>query len=419
MGFEPTTNGLKVQCANQAAPQGPFERSGVVGAATGVGVGSARINEMFRRSLLVPVVVALAAVSACGEIVEPEGFSAVSTTSTPIGGAADGPLSVDESGATASSSPVTTDFVPVREPDYVPEVLISADNGVLAWGPDALRQLDGSLAGVATDRVVDDLAGGLVLQRAAEEPEDEDDDEATATDETESFTEVADVDGEVLWYPAEGGAPTTIDDSGARLLDVGYVSGSPSAVVLVGQNRIDRIRLVDNQRTPMIVFEDGQEVLDLSASGSFHALVLGNERCGDLRFYQADGTRVFFSGPGEPDCIVPRRPAYGAVALSPDGGAVVYTEVTYREDGIEVATELVARDLTSDSEYYRRRIGEDGDRIVALTFDGQRVAFLRQSADGPAVVVLGVNDGEETSVDLPPTPTIESVSFARLRLTGS
>ncbi len=344
----------------------------------------------------------------CGEIEEPDGFGVVTQTTTSADGGDPDLGALEQSSGTPVVSSTTTEFVPRREPGYLPEVLISASGDVLAWAPGSLRELDGPLADLTTERAVDDLVGGLVVQLPA------------TTGEPGT--------GEIVWYPAEGDGPAVINDGGARLLDVGYVDGSPSAVLLAGPDRIDRVRLVDNARTPMVMFDDGEEVLDLSASGSFHAVVLANDRCGDLRFYQADGTRVFFSDLDEPDCIVPQRPAYGVVALSPAAGAVVYTEVTYRDDGIEVATELVARDLTTNTEFFRRRIGEDGDRITAIAFDGDRVVYLREpgvdqaDADvdlGPAVVVLVISDEVETPIELTGVSTVESVSFTRLELAGA
>ncbi|MDH3683300.1 MAG: hypothetical protein OEV40_25535, partial [Acidimicrobiia bacterium] len=289
-------------------------------------------------------------------------------------------------------------FVPSRPPDYLPEVLISSDLQLLAASPTEVRPLVGPFAGLAADRAVDDLLGGLVVQ--------EPDAEGAGP-------------GDVVWYRAEGGEPMVIDQAGAELLDVGYVGGSPAAVVLVGSDQVDRIRLVDNERTLMVTLEDEEQVLDLSASGGFHALVLANDRCGDLRFYAADGTRIDLNGPGEPDCIVPRRPAYGAVGLSPDAGAVVYTDVSYRDDGIEIATELVARELPSGTEYFRAKIGDDGDRITALSFDGERVAYLRQSETGVAVAVVDLSTEAETLIPLDADIVVDSVSFARLPLARS
>ncbi len=351
---------------------------------------------MALRSALGLAVTALVVAVSCGEIPEPESFAIATSSTLPE----DNTLfdaEAEPATAVQSESPATTEFVPSREPEYTPEVLISTSIEVLSAGVDGVRSLDGAFAGLSTARAVDDLLGGLVVQSEVD---------PTA-------------DGELLWFRAEGGDPTTIDDEGARLLDVGYVGGSPSAVVLVGDDQVDRIRLVDNERTPMLMLDEGEQVLGLSASGGLNALVLANEQCGDLRFYAADGTQIDLNGPGEPDCIVPRRAAYGAVGLSPDGGAVVYTQVSYRDDGIEVATELVARELNTGTEFFRRKIGEDGDRVTALSFDGQRVAYLRTSDSDFSVSVLDLAAEREAQVDLGPISVVDSVSFARLPLAGS
>jgi hypothetical protein len=112
---------------------------------------------------------------------------------------------------------------------------------------------------------------------------------------------------------------------------------------------------------------------------------------------------------------VPRRPAYGAVALSPDGATVVYTVVSYRDDAIEVATELVAQDLSTGEVFFQRKIGEDGDSITALSFDGQRAVFLRQSVAQTSVTVLPlVADAIETPIDVAGASVVNSVAFTRL-----
>ena len=339
----------------------------------------------------------------CGEIPEPESF-AIGSSTTSTTAVAEPDDGAPQRGVVAQSeSPATTEFVPSAPPDYLPEVLLSTNTAIFAVGPDGVGALGGAFSGLSSDRAVDDLGSGLIVQQAG------------------SSIGGGGV-GDVLWYNGEGGEPTVIDDTGARLLDVGYVGGSPTVVVLVGTDRIDRIRLVDNARTSMIELEDGEEVLDLSASGSLYAVVLANEQCGDLRFYSANGSEIDLNGPAEPDCIVPRRPAYGVVALSPDRGAVVYTKVRYRDDGIEVSTELIARELSTGTEYFQRRIGREGDQITALSFDGQRVAYLRRSdetGDDPSVSVVDLSADVETPIDLTGVPPVDSLSFARLPLAGS
>ncbi|MGF1599466.1 MAG: hypothetical protein ACFCVK_21560 [Acidimicrobiales bacterium] len=327
--------------------------------------------------------------TSCGEIPEPQGFT-VATSTAEVATLAD----ADTDGAVADAaagteSPTTTDFVPRPPVGYVPQVVITGGGEVLVAQPDTgeLTVLNGALGEMAVVRAIDDLLGGLVVQGA--EPS-----------------------GPVVWI-AQGGESQVVDTE-ARLLDVGYVDGSPTAVVLVDQSTVERIRLVDEERTPLVTLAEGEEVVDLAASGGLHAVTLANDRCGDLRFYGPAGERVELAGPGEPDCIVPRRPAYGAVALSPDGAMVAYTVVSYRDDGIEVATEVVTRDLATGAEGFRRKIGEDGDGIVALGFDGQRLAYVRHSGQTSTVTVLDTGGaGQELPIDVAGLSPVDSVSFAR------
>jgi len=332
------------------------------------------------------LVALILALSACGEIPEPEGFSIV--TGSTVGGpdeqsATEGIQGQVELGATA-----TTSFVPRAPDDYVPEVLVASFSRLLVAGLDTTRILDVESGGV---RAVDDLLGGIVMQQRPP-------------------------GNEVFWLPAQGSDPQLVGRGDVQLLDVGYVGGSPFAVVLGEAGRIERIRLVDHARTPMVTLAEDESLVGLSASGGLHALIVANERCGDFRFFSAEGREIDLNGPGEPDCIVPRLPAYGAVALSPDAGAVLYTVLSYREDGIESATELVARELSTGIEYFRRKIGEDGDQVLALSFDGQRATYLRQSGLERSVTVLDMSgEGSEVSVAVGEAD-VESVSFARLPL---
>jgi hypothetical protein len=323
------------------------------------------------------------AMASCGEIPEPEGFSVASST-TPVAGAGD---------VSVASGPATTApnlAVPRRDADYVPEVLISTSQRLLLANPELTAPLDlgAALAGLGSIHAVDDLLGGLVVQQAGGS-------------------------GDIVWLSAEGDEPEIVDDQGAELLDVGYAGGSPHAVVLVGDRQVDSIRLVDPERTEVVALDDGEEVIDLSASTGIYALAIEDQQCGDLRFFSSDGEELEVDGITQPPCPVPRRPAYGAVALSPDGGVVIYTVVSYRDDAIEVATELVAVDLTT-GEYFRYKIGEDGDRITALSFDGRRAVYLRQSVGQTSVTVLPlVSEGQESPIDLLGATTVNSVAFTR------
>lgn len=345
---------------------------------------------MSRRSSSGALLASALFVASCGEIVEPEGFAIDVPTSLLATNAAEGaPDQASEEQVPGVTT--TTNFVP-RTPNYVPEVLISADQVVLAAAGGQVRPLEGLFGDLETSRAVDDQLGGLVVQRV----------------------DTSGGPGEVIWLPAQATEPTVIDDSGAQLLDVGYVEGSPSAFVLVDDRVVDRIRLADDERISVVTLREGDDLLGLSASGGLYAIVVSNERCGDLQFYNADGDLIDLNGPGEPDCIVPRRPAYGAVALSPDRGAVAYTVVRYRDDGIEVSTDLMVRDLGTGIDYIERSIGEEGDQITALSFDGERVAYLKTSTEDRSVILVQLSPEEvEGTIDLPEAGTVESVSFTR------
>ncbi len=329
--------------------------------------------------------------ASCGELVEPEAFTMA--TSTSVVDAESGASSVDAPPRVPTTLTAASDFVPSRSSDYIPEVLITTSQAILAAGPTGVYPLTEPFTGLRTSRAVDDLLGGLVYQRPGSE-------------------------GAVVWLSAEGEELEVAPGEGATLLDVGYIDGSPSAVVLLQDGQIDQIRLVDSVRSPLMTLDEEEEVLALSASGSLHAIAIANEDCGDLRFYTADGSMIDLNGPDQPACPVPRRPTYGSVALSPDGGAIVYTVVSYREDGIEVQTDLVARELSTGSDYFRISIGDEGDQVTGLSFDGERVAVLHRSAeDETSVSVLDLVAIEpESPVQLQGVVTIGSISFARLPL---
>jgi hypothetical protein len=216
----------------------------------------------------------------------------------------------------------------------------------------------------------------------------------------------------------QGANPVTVESGEIQLLDVGY-DGSPVAVVLTGDELIERIRLADNERSLMVTLRPEEQLLSLSASGELHALALSNDRCGAVLFYSSAGEQVELPGPGEPDCIVPRRPAYGAVALSPGGVTMAYTVVTYRADGIPLSTEVRLRNLSTGTDYATSQVGDLNERIESLSFDGQRVVFARRGVDGAEVALLEVgDDAPATRIDLGAEAEVASVSFARLPLAG-
>lgn len=330
--------------------------------------------------------------AACGDIVEPEPFTmATSTTAAEV---ESGASSVEPPDPTVAGAALSTDFLPNPPDNYESEVLISTRQGLLSATPGGLVQtLTAPFAGLRTTRAVDDLLGGLVYENVST--------------------------GGVVWLSAQGEAQDLLDGAPARLLDVGYLDGSPSAVLLTDSGLVEQIRLADRLQTPLLELGEDEEILALSTSGALHALAVADDQCGAVRFFGADGAEVDLNGPRRPSCPVPRRPAFGALALSPEGGALVYTRVSYRDDGLEVSTELVARELGTGTEYYQTVIGQEGDRITSVAFDGERVVYLLKAADGTALVaVLDLGQaGQSRAINLEGiVTTVDSVSFVRLPL---
>lgn len=329
--------------------------------------------------------------SACGELVQPEAYSPSTSTTVADGVEQQTASQIQEQpGLTGGID----EFVPTPEPGYVPTLLVSGDNYVFANDGLASLPLDGLLADLSTTRAVDDLVGGLVIQESA---------------------------GPIVYRQAQGDPETLDDTPDSRLLDVGYWDGSPRAFVEVGSGRVDWIQLAersgsDRERQIHLELAEDEEIVAFSASRDLQAAIIQDDRCGELRFFSADGQPLDFPGPAAPDCVFPGRPAYGAVALSPDGGAVAYTIVSYRGDGTEAATELVARELLAGSDFFfSRRIGEDLDVVTSLAFDGERAAYLKESDGADSVTLLDLAvDSLEVAVDLIEAGDIYSVSFARI-----
>ncbi len=337
------------------------------------------------------LVVAGVAVASCGELTTPEAY-APSTSSTVIEGVE------QETASQVQERPgVVTgvdEFVPTAQPGYVPTLLVSGSQFVFAVDGLESTPLTGSLADLQTTRAVDDLGGGIVIQELG---------------------------GPIVYHQAQG-QPELLDDSGAELLDVGFWDGSPRAFVELRPGLIEWIQLVSerpgagHERQLHVALAEGEEIVAFSASRDLQAVIVQDEQCGELRFYGSDGQLLNLRGPDVPACTFPGRPAFGSVALSPDGGAVAYTIISYRGDGTEAATELVARELLGGSEvFFSRRIGEDLDAITSLTFDGERVAYVKSSDGTDSVTVLDLTlDSAELAVDLLASANVYSVSFARI-----
>lgn len=362
-----------------------------------------------RLALLLAVALVLAA---CGSIPEPEGFVAI--TSSTVADAADpagagaaapqpgGPAVIPgtPAGPAAVDPAAAAGFQPLLPEGYVAQAIVATDQGVLAGDTAALLALPPPLATFHASRVVDDLVGGLVAQAADPVP---------------------DTRGDIVWLPAERRQPTLVDGTGSTLLDTGYDEGTPWAVVVRPTGEVVRIRLADLTSSPLLTLDHDEQLLALSAAGAVHAVAVSDANCGQIRFHGPDGALVSLPAPAPPVCEVPRRPTFGAVALSSDGRQLAYTMITYRDDGIEAATEVLVRDLATGTDLVRRTVGQEGERITSLAYDNMRVAYLRQPRAGgpPTPELMELAGGGRTSVlPLPPAAVVDSVSFARRSLTG-
>ena len=346
-----------------------------------------------KRWFALALALACGSVASCAELTPPEAYAP--TTSSTV---AQGPEQETASQVEERTGPADTneEFVPTADPGYVPTLLVSSDRAVFAVDGLESVPLGGSLDGVRSTRTVDDMVGGLVIEE---------------------------LDGSIVYHQAQG-EPEVLDDSGSTLLDVGYWDGSPRAFVQAAPGRVDWIRLVSerpgsgHERQIHIDLPDGEEIVSFSASRDLQAVVVQDAACGELRFFGSDGGQLAIQGPPAPECTFPGRPSFGAVALSPDGGAVAYTIVTYRGDGTELATQLAARELFTRSEvFFSRPVGADLDVISSLSFDGERVAFIRSAEGAESVTLMELRaDSSELFVDLLASTDIYSVAFARLPL---
>ena len=321
----------------------------------------------------------------CTELERPEAYAPSPDSTLVIGEAQSASAEINDSSSAAEE---IEDFVPSVE-GYVPQILIAADPQSMRTAGTVASEIPGLIGELSVATMADDLVGGLVVGR---------------------------VNGPVVYVQGQG-EPETLDDAGAQLLDVGFWGGSPRAFLLVGDNAIDWVQLVSEQdaasrsRQPHLQLAEGERVVSFSAQADLQVIATSDDNCGTIRFYNRTGTDLELAPPVRPECTFPGRPSYGAVALSPDGAAVAFTIVEYRADGSEEATELQVWELTGGQALTPRRIGEGLDRITSLTFDGQRIAFLKESADGSSVNVIDLNNNE-TLIQVP-ADTIRSVSFAR------
>ncbi len=268
---------------------------------------------------------------------------------------------------TASTSTTASQFE-TTEPDNQTTTTTVAGEPTLVWV-----------------RASDDLFGGLVLQATT---------------------------GEIRWFPGTGGGIREVESDGV-FVDVGYSAGTPE-VLTERAGQIIRTRLIDNESTVLTSLEPGQALIDLSSSGGIVAIATSDDACGSVDFVAGDGTPLSINPFGTLVCIRTARPTVGALAMSPDGEAVAFTIVDYREDGVELRTELVAIELTSGAEILSGEVGGSGDVIDSLAFDGSVAVALRRSSVGSEVIVVDAESLEVLEIESAGIP--RSVTIARLPL---
>ncbi len=322
--------------------------------------------------------------SACAEIGQPYLGEGVSPTSTTLANEDPETLSEPE----VVSADVSAVFAPPRPEGYVSPVLASLGSKLVTIERGLITDLGDRFPGAQVERVVDDYLGGLVAQLEGET---------------------------VQWLPADGAAPTLVSQSNGSLLDAGFVDDTLAVqVFLAVPGGIDRVKLVDGERETFTRFEAGRGVVAFSSSNGIQAVAIGDDACGTLAFFNTSGQRVDLGGPSDPECPVPRRPYFGAVALSPGGDVVAYTEITYREDGLPASTMLTVLELASGRTLLSEPVGAPGEQIESLSFDGRRVVFLRTGEIGRQVGLVDVIDESESVIA--GLEGVQGVGFARLPL---
>lgn len=337
------------------------------------------------RLLLALALVTSLGASACAEIGEPYLGERVSATSSTVVEETGEDDPVDQEVVAADVSAV---FSPPRPDGYVPGLIASLGTNLVLVEGETVIDLGQRFPGASTERVVDDFLGGLVAQ----------------------------LEGDIVqWLPADGAAPTLVTAGDGALLDAGFIDDTLAVQVFVEvPGGIDRIKLVDGERETFTQFDEGAFVVAFSSSNGIQAVAIGDDACGSLAFFNTSGQRVDLGGPPDPVCPVPRRPHFGAVAMSPGGEVVAYTEVTYREDGLPASSVLTVLELASGTVLFSDTVGAPGEQIESLSYDGRRVAFLRTGETGREVGLVTVADQVETLVA--GLVGVQDVGFARLPL---
>lgn len=345
-----------------------------------------RVSSNRPRLLLTLALVMSFGVSACAEIGEPYLGERVSATSSTVVEEVDEEDPDDEEIVSADVPAAV--FSPPRPEGYVPGLLASLGTNLVIVEGDTVTDLGQRFPGAPTERVVDDFLGGLVAQ----------------------------LEGDIVqWLPADGAAPTLVSAGEGALLDAGFIDDTLAVQVFIEvPGGIDRVKLVDGERETFTQFDEGSFVVAFSSSNGIQAVALGDDACGSLAFFSTSGQRVDLGGPADPACPVPRRPHFGAVAMSPGGEVVAYTEVTYREDGLPASSVLTVLELASGTILFSDTVGAPGEQIESLSYDGRRVAFLRTGEAGREVGIVTVADQVETIVE--GLVGVQDVGFARLPL---
>ena len=436
VGFEPTTVGLKVHCANQAAPRRPDECIGRVNRCRSIDTFGCHHGHRGQQSqycavprlapVRVPILVLAVALSAtaCADLGDPYLGATPAATSTTLVQPGSESASGDADPGIAETPQAQA--LPARPDGYVPQLLVSAPAGPFLV--DAVPDSDDSTGPGPEGITPGQAVTAQPLLDLSELPVEDVGDGGDAAGEEEPAGAVLAVDdllrgfvlqendGTVRWYPAEGNSGRVINELGGALFDVGYADATPEAIMLVAE-RIERVRLVDGDRFLLTQLGPAEDLLDLSTTGGLTVLVIGNADCGELRFLSRTGGVLNVGGPATPDCPVTRRPAFGTAALSPDGEAVAYTRIDYRPDGVERSTTLVAQELGSgDLLFEEIEVGSSGQVVESLAFDGERAALLRRTNAGSEVVL--VEAGQLRVLELSDIETPRSVTFARLPVTN-
>lgn len=342
---------------------------------------------MFSTRLRFPLLLAGAVVlfgAGCAEIGQPYLGEGVSASSTTV--ATEDPEDAPQDEIVSAN--VSAVYSPPRPDGYVPVLMASLGSTLVLVDDGAITDLGNRFPGAAVERIVDDFLGGLVAQ----------------------------LEGDVIqWLPADGAAPTLISRANGSLLDAGFVDDTLAVqAFLEVAGGIDRVKLVDGEREPFTRFDDGATVVAFSSSNGIQAVAIGDAACGSLAFFNTSGQRIDLGGPSDPECPVPRRPHFGAVAMSPGGDVVAFTEVDYRDDGLPASTVLTLLELESGSVLLAEQVGRPGEQIESLSYDGRRLAFLRTGETGRQVGLVIVADQAESIIE--GLEGVQDVSFARLPL---